>query len=99
VTGAPEALSAGETVPHVAPLQFTPDKVQVKPLFWESFWTEPVKDCVAPPVGRLAVVGDTLTVIAGPVVIAMAAEADLVASETEIAVKLTVPVGTAGGAV
>ena len=58
-----------------------------------------VKDCVTPPVAKLAVVGDTLTVIAGPAVIVMAAEEDLVESETEVAVRVIVPEGTAFGAV
>jgi hypothetical protein len=57
-----------------------------------------VKYCVTPPVARLAVIGDTLTVIAGPGVIVMAAEANLVESETEVAVRVTVPEGSAVGA-
>jgi hypothetical protein len=36
---APERVEAGETVPHVAPVQFAPDGVQVTPLFCESFCT------------------------------------------------------------
>jgi hypothetical protein len=98
VTEAPDALKVGETLPHVAPLQFAPASVQVTPLACESFCTLAENVCVAPPVATLAVVGDTLTVIAGFAVSVIVAPADLVESETDVAVSAIVPDGTAAGA-
>jgi hypothetical protein len=100
VTAAPEADEVGETVPHPAPLQLAPESVQVTPLFCESFVTVAVKEDVTPPVAMLAVVGETLTTIAGVAMIVMVAVADLVGSDTEVAVSVTVGgVGTFAGAV
>ena len=48
VTGVPEALDAGATVPHAAPLHPAPDSVHVTPLFPESFATIAVNACVVP---------------------------------------------------
>jgi hypothetical protein len=48
VTAAPDALDAGDTLPHAAPLQPDPETVQVAPLFCGSFDTVAVKAC-APP--------------------------------------------------
>jgi hypothetical protein len=100
VTAAPEALDAGETVPQVAPLQVAPESVQMTPLFWVSFCTVAVKVCVTPPVARLAVVGDTVTTIAGGAVTVMRAAADFVPSVTEVALRVIVAgLGSVAGAV
>jgi hypothetical protein len=58
-----------------------------------------VKDCVAPPVATLAVVGETTTRIAGDAVIVMVAAVDLVGSATGVAVSATLPEGAEDGAV
>jgi len=63
VTGAPDALDAGVTVPHVAPLQPAPDNVQVTPLLPESFVTVAMKVCVVPTC-TTAVASDIATEIA-----------------------------------
>jgi hypothetical protein len=63
VTGVPEALDAGATVPHVAPLQPMPESAQVTPLLAESFATVAISACVA-PTGTLTVGRDIVTVIA-----------------------------------
>jgi hypothetical protein len=100
VTAAPEGLEVGETVPHSAPLQFAPESDQVTPLFCESFVSVAVNEDVAPPVAMLAVIGETLTTIAAVGVIVMVAVANLVGSDTEVAVSVTVGgVGTFAGAV
>jgi hypothetical protein len=48
VTDVADALDAGVTVPHVAPLQPAPDNVQVTPLLPESFVTVAMKLCGVP---------------------------------------------------
>jgi hypothetical protein len=48
VTDAPDALVAGDTTPHVAPLQPAPDTAQLTPLPAESFATVAITVCVAP---------------------------------------------------
>src|SRR5438477_5457050 len=53
------------SVPQALPLQPAPDKDQVAPLFWKSFWTVAVKFCEPPPAPTDAVVGDTETDIGG----------------------------------
>jgi hypothetical protein len=100
VTAAPDALDAGATVPHVAPLQPAPDSVQLTPAFAESFVTVAVKLAV-PPAATVAVVCDKLTAIgaggAGATVIAAAAV--FVASDTDLAVSVTLAgVGALAGA-
>ena len=62
VTGAPDALDPGATVPHVGPLQPAPDKAQVTPLLPESFATVAVNVCVV-PTGTLTVATDIATEI------------------------------------
>jgi hypothetical protein len=59
-----------------------------------------VKEAVAPPVATLAVIGETLTTIAGVAVTVIDAATNFVGSETEVAVRITVGgVGTVAGAV
>lgn len=83
-------------MPHVAPLQPAPLKVQLTPLFCASFVTVAVKPCVRLTV-TLADVGATETAIAGAIVIV--AEALLVVSATEVAFNVTVAGdGTEAGA-
>jgi hypothetical protein len=99
VTAAPDALAAGETVPHALPVQLVPDRVQFTPLFAESFCSVAANDCVAPE-ATLAVDGATTTEISDPAVNVMVAIANFVASSTEVAVSVTVGgFGTAAGAV
>ena len=76
------------SVPHVLPEQPLPVSVHVTPLFALSFFTIAVKFCVE-PVETLAVEGDTATLIAAPAMV-IVAEDDLVVSETEVAVRVTV---------
>ena len=54
-----------DRVPQVLPLQPAPDKDQVTPLFWKSFWTVAVKFCEPTPAPTEAVVGDTETELGG----------------------------------
>jgi hypothetical protein len=63
VIATPEALEAADSVPHVAPLQPEPDRVQVTPLFEGSFATVAVSDWVA-PTWTLAAARDMVTAIA-----------------------------------
>ena len=97
----PEVLEAAESVPHAAPLQPAPDRVQFTPLFWESLCRVAVKFVVMPTC-TLPVFGDTVTTIGGggagvTVIVPVPA---LVGSATEVAVRLTVAgVGTPAGAV
>jgi hypothetical protein len=100
VTAAPEALVAGDTVPHVAPLQPAPLALQVTPLFAESPVTVAVKACV-PPTVTLAVDSESVTATgAGVVDNVMVVAADFVPSATEVAVKVTAAgFGTVAGAV
>ena len=76
------------SVPQVLPEQPEPDSVHVTPLFAESLLTVAVKFC-AEPVETLAVEGDTATLIAAPAMV-IVAEEDLVVSDTEVAVSVTV---------
>ena len=73
-------------VPQVGPLQLEPDKVQVTPLFCESFETVTVKFFVAFTF-TVAEGGTTLTLMAGVTVIA--AVAVLLPSAIEVAVSVT----------
>ena len=102
VTATPDALDAGETVPHAAPVQLVPDNVQLTPLFDESFCSVAANVCV-PPVATLTIDGATTTEIADDrkaavnVIVAMA---DFVESSTAVAVSVTVGgFGSAAGAV
>jgi hypothetical protein len=100
-TVAPDALVVGATVPHVAPLQPTPDTVQLTPLFRESFVTVAAKFALAPRL-TLAVAGKIATPIAGGVVVVtvIPAAARFVGSDTDVAVSITsAGVGAAAGAV
>jgi hypothetical protein len=45
VTGAPDALEGAERLPHVAPLQLSPESDQVTPEFFGSPITVAVKLC------------------------------------------------------
>ncbi len=97
----PEVLEAAESVPHAAPLQPAPERVQFTPLFWESFCRVAVKFEVMPTC-TLAVLGDTVTTIGGggAGVMLMLAVADFVPSATEVAVTVTLAgLGTLAGAV
>jgi hypothetical protein len=62
VTDAPDALVAGDTAPHVAPLQPAPESAQLTPLAAESLATVAVTVCVAPAC-TVAVVVATVTAI------------------------------------
>jgi hypothetical protein len=96
ITATPEALAAGVTIPHAAPPHPVPDTVHVTPLFALSFVTVAVKFCVA-PTATPADVCESVTAIAGVTV--TVADADLVPSEIEVAVSVTVDgAGTLGGA-
>jgi hypothetical protein len=86
----PDGLELFESVPHAAPLQPEPDRVQVTPLFCGSFCTVAVKACDC-PVCTDALVGDTLMPTGGGgAVTLMVAVAVLVASATEVAVSMIV---------
>ena len=76
------------SVPQAVPEQPLPVSVHVTPLFVESLLTVAVKFCVEPVV-TFAVEGDTATPIAAPAMV-IVAEDDLVVSETEVAVRVTV---------
>ena len=76
------------SAPQAAPEQPLPESVHVTPLLAVSFFTVAVKFCVE-PVETLAVEGDTDTLIAAPATV-IVAEEDLVVSETEVAVRVTV---------
>ena len=97
---APDALDVADSVPQTFLLQLAPKSTPVSPLFCESFWIVAVKFWL-PPVGMLTDGGDTVTMIApGAAVIVIAAAADLLLSEADVAVSVTVPgVGTVAGAV
>jgi hypothetical protein len=99
VTAAPDALAAGETVPHALAMQLAPDSAQFTPLFAESFCSVAANVCV-PPVATLAIAGATTREIADPAVNVIVAFADLVESSTAVAVSVIVGgFGTAAGAV
>jgi hypothetical protein len=96
---APDAVVAGATDPHAAPLQPAPDTVQLTPLFWLSLVTLATNVCVRSAV-TLALIGAISTVITGPVVTVITADAVLVLSATDVAVSMTVAgEGGAAGAV
>jgi hypothetical protein len=88
-----------DSVPQVEPEQPEPERVQVTPLFAESFWTEAVK-FAAVETRTAADVGLTETEMGGgAAVMVIEAEADLVPSATEVALRVTVAgVGTEAGA-
>ena len=97
----PDALEDLERVPHAEPLQPMPTMVQLTPLFCESFCTVAVTLCVC-PVCTDALVGFTVTEIAGgaDVAIVMVAAAVLEVSAAEVAVNVTLAGdGTLAGAV
>lgn len=100
VTATPEALEAGATVPHVAPLQPTPERDHVTPLPAVSLATVAVNACAA-PARTLAVASDRVTPTgADAAATVMVAAVVLVASATEVAVNVTVAgLGTLAGAV
>ena len=101
VIAVPEALVDVDNVPQVAPLHPAPPKVQVTPLFCESFCTVAVTVCVC-PVCTDADVGFTATEMAGgvAVVTVIVVAAVLVVSATDLAVSVTVAgLGTLAGAV
>jgi len=87
------------SVPQAAPVQPAPDKLQLTPLFAESFCTVAVKpvDC---DTCTDAEVGFTVTEIGGGrVVMVMVADTDLVLSVTDVACNVTVAgLGTLAGA-
>jgi hypothetical protein len=86
-------------VPQVEPLQPEPDRLHVTPELVGSFVTVALKFCVALTTTE-AVLGETDAVIGGAVVIVIVAEAVLVPSVAEVAVRVTVAgVGTVAGAV
>ena len=87
------------SVPQAAPVQPVPDRLQLTPLFAESFCTVALKplDC---DTCTDAEVGFTVTEIGGGgVVMVMVAEADLVLSATDVACSVTVAgLGAVAGA-
>ena len=90
----------GLTEPH-ATVQATPlwVKVHVTPMAAGSFETVAV-NCLVPLTVTVGLVGEMLTLIGGATVTVIVAEANLVASATEVAVSVTVGVdGTVAGAV
>ena len=97
---ATEPPEFAESVPQAAPLQPEPERLQVTPLFCESFCTVAVKLCDC-PVCTDALVGDTLMLTGGGgTVMVMVAVAVLVASATDVAVSVTIAgFGTPVGAV
>ena len=96
VMATPEALVLVESVPQVAPEHPVPLSVHVTPLFCASFVTFAVKFCVRLTV-TLAVVGATVTPIAGATVIVAEAVRDV--SATDVAFRVTVAgEGTVAGA-
>jgi hypothetical protein len=96
----PDALLDDESVPQALPLQPAPVSFQLTPLFCGSFCRVPVKLCVPMLACTLLVVGETATIMGCAALSVMVAEADLLASDTEVAVSVTVAgVGTLAGAV
>ena len=96
---APDALELADSVPHVAPEQPLPVKLQVTPLFCGSFVTvaETLRVC---PICTEAVTGLTAIVTGGAAVIVIVTVVVLVLSATDCAVAVTVASeGTAAGAV
>jgi hypothetical protein len=92
MTGVPEAVVVTFRFPQAAPVQFDPLNVQLTPEV--LFTTVAVKFCPEPPEATVAVVGETVTETATPVMV-MVELADLVESVTEVAVRDTV--GGLGG--
>ncbi len=89
----------GVTVPQAAPVQPVPDNDQLTPWLPASLVTVAAKVAEA-PTGRLAVVLESVTVIAGAGVTVIAEAAVLVASVREVAVSVTLAgLGRAVGAV
>ena len=86
-------------VPHVAPLQPVPESDHVTPLLPVSFDNVAVKFCLPMPACTFAVVGASVIEITGAAVIVTVVESDFVLSACEIAFIVTVPLGTAAGAV
>jgi hypothetical protein len=101
VMATPEALALADKLPHAAPLQPAPLKLQLTPLFCVSFCKVAVTLCVC-PVCTEAAVGLTATEMAAvedPVIVS-AATADFVPSATDVAVAVTAAgFGTVAGAV
>lgn len=91
VVVAPLSVEAGETAPQGAGEQ---DNVQVTPLLLASFPTVAV-NCAVDAASTVAVVGATVTATDGTVIVA---EADLVASAAEVAVRVTIKLFIAGAA-
>jgi hypothetical protein len=54
-----------ERVPHVMPLQPVPERLQVTPMFCESFVSVAVKVCVPIPAWTFAAIGRTVTTMGG----------------------------------
>lgn len=94
----PDVLVVGETEPQVVAVQAVPamDSVQFTRLFCASFCSVAAKVCVAFTC-TFEVGGETVTAIAGGGAIVMVTLDDLVPSETEVAVRVTV--GGVGGVV
>ena len=85
--------------PQEAPVQPVPERLQVTPLFSESF-TRVAVNGEDRPVWTLEADGETATEMAGGAVIEMVAAADLVESTTEVARSVTVAgAGRVAGAV
>jgi hypothetical protein len=98
VTATPEPLVELDSVPQLAPLHPAPDSVQLKPLFWESFWTVAVSVCPW-PCSTDAVEGETATEIAAGVTNVACAVPDLSDCACDTAVMLTTAGdGTVAGA-
>ena len=88
-----------ESEPHVAPEQPAPETLQVTPLNCESFCKVAVKE-EDRLICTLTVEGETETEIGGGGMTVTVAVADLVESETEVAIRETVAgIGTDAGAV
>src|SRR5271163_3938818 len=96
----PDALVDEDSVPQALPVQPAPESFQLTPLFCASFCSVAVKFCVPMLACTLLVVGETATTMACATLSVMAADADLVASVTDVAVSETVAgAGTPAGAV
>jgi hypothetical protein len=100
VTATPEALVAGATIPHAAPVHPVPDNAQLTPAFALSFVTVALNACVSPTV-TLAVASESVTPTpAEAAVTVIVAAPVLVPSATDVAVAVTVAgLGTLAGAV
>ena len=88
------------SVPHDVPLQPAPDRDQATPLLWGSFVSVALNTLVPIPACTLAVVGETVTMIADAVVKVIVAVLDFVPSRLDVAVSVTVAgLGRVAGAV